>query len=154
MARFKKLLRTTNSVEELLGLIDSAVKIALKYHRPHQWEWRELSMTPERRLNEKWSGDAVMGVPMSTDLKVNARFKGYLLDKGLTVVALVLYTGCESWGAPYGEESFDDYGVPLEPESFWLYVGAADGKRLFTKRFSFGEHNRLIETKYSLVKSS
>lgn len=148
MARFNKLLRTTDSVEQQLVFIDMAVREVLQMHAPFRWEYRELSTTSERRFNEVYHDDWLSTV----DIKMNLRFSGRIKHNGLTIVALMLYTGWENWGTePYGEETFGDHNEPLKPRSLWIYVSSRDGRRMFTKRFSFSETNYPVGTKYTLV---
>ena len=147
MARFKKLLRTTNSVEELLGLVDSAVKIALRQRCPHQWEWRELKETEGYRMNHVNHGNRVESV----NLMSHVRFSGRSAENGFTFVALVLYVGDEYWHAPYGGDSYDNYGSQLAPAALRLYTENAKGKMLSPKRFFINGSGQVYDPEYPRI---
>lgn len=144
MAHFKKILRTTNCVEELLKLVDNATKLSLKSRRSPQWEWREVKAASGYYTDEVFSCN---GALMQKNLLEHVRFSGRLTKSGLTVVVLVLIASNEYWHAPYGEDSYDDYGDGLSPKSIWIQTKTRDGNHLLTKRFSVTEYGEISQRK-------
>ena len=131
MARFKKLIRTTAKVEELLSFADQATKKYLGLRSRPEWVWRELTET------DPYYMDTVLhcnGLVKAKNFMAHARFAGRLSRTGHYVRVFILSAGDEYWHEPHGEGSYDDYGQPLEPRTLWIQVKTQDGKLILTKR--------------------
>ncbi len=131
MARFKTKLRTTDTTEKLLPVVNTLVRQHSEVIKPHEefeWAWREIAVAKTIETDDG----------MGTELKTTARFKGELRVPNHTFVekygfeAVILLTGYSEWDRD--EDGL--YERRFEPTaSFaWSFLSHHIRERVLTKK--------------------